>query len=260
MKIFNSLKNNKLNNRYVFIDVFRGVCVLSMIGYHTVWDLVRLFNVKISWFDGFYSTLWQQSICWSFILLSGFCLNFGSKKFKRGFIVFICGAVITTVTYFFMPKDIIIFGILTFIGSAMLFTAFAEPIIKKIPPLCGITVNFIIFILCRTIPKYRYIGIGKFIIYKIQPELYKNYFTTFFGFMFKGFYSADYFPFLPWIFLFLTGYFLYRLLDKKGIIKKWKKSPPRKELFSLCGRYSLWIYMAHQPLIYGILFIIFKII
>lgn len=38
--------------------------MLSMILYHTVWDLVNLFHVSLPWYHSQSAFLWQQSICW----------------------------------------------------------------------------------------------------------------------------------------------------------------------------------------------------
>ena len=38
------------------------------------------------------------------------------------------------VTLVFMPEDRVVFGVLTFLGSAMLLTGVLEPLLKKIPP------------------------------------------------------------------------------------------------------------------------------
>lgn len=245
--------------RYAFLDALRGICLVSMIAYHTMWDLVYIFKVNAPWFKSDYAYIWQQSICWCFIFLSGFCWNFGKKHLKRGLLVFGGGTVITLVTMIAMPEDIIIFGVLTLIGTAMLLMIPLDKLFKKCPPLLCSIISFIIFILCKKVPR-GYIGFGDKVFFNLPEILYRNYFTAFLGFKFKGFVSSDYFPLIPWLFLFIAGYFFFKFLEKKDIIKKWKKTPPKKELFTFIGRNSFWIYMAHQPLVYGILMIIFKII
>ena len=73
--------------RYRLPDTLRGALLLSMIAYHTGWDLVYLFGYRVPWFTASPGYVWQQSICWGFILLSGFCLGLGplqEDKFYRG--------------------------------------------------------------------------------------------------------------------------------------------------------------------------------
>ena len=250
-------RQKKPINRIQFLDALRGICILSMAAYHTMWDCVNIIGVDAPWFNGSFAYIWQQSIGWTFIFLSGFCINLGKKKIKRGITVFICGAVVSIVTYFFMPEDIIIFGVLTLIGTCMLITALTEKTINKIPPAVGMILNFLLFAIFKNISK-GYIGLFNLHLTKLPEWLYSNYFTAFLGMPYSGFRSADYYPLLPWIFLFLTGYFTYKLLESKGISNKMKKTENRRELFTFLGRNSLWIYMIHQHLIYGILYIIFK--
>ena len=75
--------------RYHVLDEIRGLTLISMILYHASWDMVYLFGKNWIWFESTAGYVWQQSICISFILLSGFCWNFGRKKLKRVIILFI---------------------------------------------------------------------------------------------------------------------------------------------------------------------------
>ena len=50
-----------------------------MIAYHACWDLVYLFHADWDWYRGTGAYIWQQSICWTFILLSGFCFSLGRR-------------------------------------------------------------------------------------------------------------------------------------------------------------------------------------
>ena len=63
------------SNRLELLDAIRGITIISMIIFHTLWDLVYIYNVDIDWYKGSYGYLWQQGICWTFILLSGFCFS-----------------------------------------------------------------------------------------------------------------------------------------------------------------------------------------
>mgnify|MGYP002236244870 CR=1 FL=1 len=105
-----------------------------MMLYHACWDMMFLFGIWMDWYIGWPGRLWQQSICWVFILLSGFCVPLGHRTLKRGAQVFAAGALVTVVTLVFMPEDRVVFGVLTFLGSAMLLTGVLEPLLKKIPP------------------------------------------------------------------------------------------------------------------------------
>ena len=54
-------------------DALRGLALLNMLAYHAMYDWVYVFAHASSWYDIWSPGchLWQQYICWSFILLSG---------------------------------------------------------------------------------------------------------------------------------------------------------------------------------------------
>ena len=91
--------------RYRLLDELRGLDLISMMLYHGMWDVVFLFGVAQKWYTGRPGFVWQQSICWVFILLSGFCLPMGHHPFRRGAVVFGAGALVTAVTLLFLPED-----------------------------------------------------------------------------------------------------------------------------------------------------------
>lgn len=125
---------NQTSTRYALLDELRGLDLISMMLYHGTWDAVYLFGVAVPWYAGTPGRLWQQSICWGFILLSGFCLPMGHHPVKRGAVVFGAGALVTAVTLLFMPENVVLFGVLTLLGSAMILTGLLEKALQKVPP------------------------------------------------------------------------------------------------------------------------------
>lgn len=244
----------RLAMRYALLDELRGLDLVNMIAYHACWDLVALFGIKMDWYFGWQGRLWQFCICSVFILLSGFCVPLGRHTLKRGLQIFLGGAVVTAVTLLFMPEDRVIFGVLTFLGSAMLLTALCRAFLEKLPAGWGLLASLALFAVCWPVSS-GHLGIGKWQM-ALPRILYANYFTAFFGFLPDWFYSTDYFPLLPWLFLFWVGYFLHRLVGREQM------GPLRRSVcapMGWLGRRSLVIYLLHQPLIYGILFVIFQI-
>lgn len=236
------------SSRLQLLDLIRGVTIISMVVYHLTWDLVFLYGYRWKWF--YNAQLWQQSICWTFIILSGFCFSLGKKPLKRGLIVFASGLLITLVTVFFMPSSRIIFGILTFIGSSMLLMVPLRRVFEKIPPIIGAAFSFALFLLFKNCHR-GYIGLVGFEIFRIPGFLYKNYLTTFLGFPKAGFFSTDYFPLFPWFFLFICGYFLYRFFEERGLCEK-LLTKGHLPIINFIGRHSLLVYLLHQPIIYGV--------
>ena len=231
------------NKRRHELDTLRGLTLVSMIAYHACWDLVYLFGKDWAWYRSEGAYLWQQSICWTFILLSGYCVSLGRRKYRRGAEVFAAGVLISAVTWVAMPSSRIFFGVLSLLGSAMLITAAVEPWLKKLPPACGLGGSFLLFLFFRGVSG----GTLGFGAVRVPDVLYRSYFTACFGFPPKGFFSTDYFALLPWIFLFWCGFYLYQLHPNGA------KRSVSLPLITAMGRKSLLIYLLHQPLVYGAL-------
>ena len=163
-------------SRYALLDELRGLDLVSMMLYHACWDMMFLFGIWMDWYIGWPGRLWQQSICWVFILLSGFCVPLGHRTLKRGAQVFAAGALVTVVTLVFMPEDRVVFGVLTFLGSAMLLTGVLEPLLKKIPPAAGLAVSAVLFALTYHLDE-RWLGFGGLRL-ALPDAWYANYFAA----------------------------------------------------------------------------------
>lgn len=73
-----------LRRRSGTLDSLRGLTLVSMIAYHACWDLVYLYGMPWDWYRSFWAYAWQQSICCTFILLSGYCWQMGRHPLRRG--------------------------------------------------------------------------------------------------------------------------------------------------------------------------------
>ena len=131
-----------------------------------------------------------------------------------------------------------------------------EKLLLKLRTEIGLAGSFLLFLLFRNV-NTGYLGSGNWNILKLPDGFYENLFTTYLGFPQKGFFSADYFSLLPWFFLFLTGFYLYQLVQKNHMMEKlfsW-----RVPGFDVIGRHSLLIYLLHQPVVFGISWMLFQI-
>ena len=99
---------------------------------------------------------------------------------------------------------------------------------------------------------------GKLLEIELPSFLYANELTAYLGFPKSGFFSADYVPVIPWLFLFFFGYFLYKIFERYGWLKA--LSFVSVKPLEFVGRHALPIYVLHQPVIYGALYLIFKVI
>ncbi len=241
--------------RYGFPDSVRGAALCSMILYHAVWDLSYIFDVGIGWYEETWGYVWQQSICWTFIFLSGFCSELGRRSVKRGLTVLAAGALIWVVTLMFMPQQTIKFGVLTLIGSSMIITAILGKLMGRIRASAGFLCALSLFFITRNV-NGGYLGFERFDIAEIPEWLYRNDMTAYLGFPGPGFSSADYFSVIPWFFLFAAGAFLCLWMKEKDVLAGIPDI--RIPVLDIMGKHSLGIYMIHQPLIYFILTLYFN--
>ena len=237
-------------NRFQLLDTIRGIVLVSMIIYHASWNFVYIYGMDWDWYRSYGAYIWQQSICWTFILLSGFCFSLGRRHLKSGLMVFGGGILVTLVTLLVMPSNRVVFGVLTCIGSCILIVTFAGKWLRKLPCEAGAVLSFLLFLFTKNINN-GYLGfVGKELM-ELPAAWYKNYITTYVGFPFRSFYSTDYFSLFPWLFLFMTGFYLYGIFEKQNLLKK-KFMTKEIMVFSFLGRHSLLIYLLHQPVIYGL--------
>lgn len=241
------IQNKKI--RVPFLDTLRGLMLISMILYHGCWNIVYLYGRRWEWYENSQGAYyWQQSICCTFIFLSGLCFSLGKKKGKNGILIFASGTLVSLVTGIFMPQNMVRFGVLTCIGSCILLTLFWEGLLLRLPPKQSAVFSLLLFIFTRQINR-GYLGIGSHMIKELPKDWYQSLFSAYLGFPPKSFRSTDYFSLFPWLFLFWTGFFTFQALKAT---RAWEMRIMKIKLplVSYMGQHSLFIYLIHQPILY----------
>ncbi|MDO4974646.1 MAG: heparan-alpha-glucosaminide N-acetyltransferase [Eubacteriales bacterium] len=237
------------------VDALRGTAVLSMVLFHFCYDVFMILGRDPGWYERRPVSLWQQSICWSFILISGYVWRWGKRHaLRRGLLLNACGALVSLVTWLAVPEEAVWFGVLTFLGCAVLLLAAMDTLLDRQAPAVGLAVSALLFLLLRHVAE-GWIGLGALQL-RLPEALYTCKVLTPLGFPGPAFRSGDYFPLLPWFCLYLCGYFLQPLLLRSA---RWRKLATRRcAPLGWIGRRSLWIYMLHQPLCMGLAWLLFR--
>jgi len=89
----------------------------------------------------------------------------------------------------------------------------------------------------------------------LLESYFKNLFFFILGFK-TGHSAGDHWAVIPWMFLFMAGTFLGRYF-KEGKAPKWMEKNPIPPL-AFIGRKTLIIYLVHQPIIYGALYLLYN--
>lgn len=241
--------------RYHLLDFIRGICILLVVGYHILFDLSEVFGGAYPFFRSTAMTNFRHCFVGTLVILAGISCSFTRSNIKRGIKILFWGMVITGVTTFLMPSQQITFGILHFFGTAMLLYGVLEKPIGKIPTIPGLLLNIILLLVTWNI--YRGIlGIPGWLTLEL-PEIGHHFPLFVLGFR-TGHSSGDYYPLMPWLFLFFIGVFLGRYFKAGSVPAVFRKNPI--PVLATIGRNTLWIYLIHQPVVYGLLYLWFTLL
>lgn len=243
------MSSNK--KRIEILDELRGFAIIAMIIHHFFLDVGNI--LYQDWGYEIFSKLCiVQPVFWTiFIVISGICTRLSRNPIKRGVIVFLSGMAVTLVTAVIMPAinihgAEIYFGILHFMGIAMIITGLAMPLIEKTDVILGM-------IICAVLFAFTY-GINNSTLCFGLIELPKASTNILMpiGIYNDSFKSADYFSVFPWIFMFLMGAFIGKYA-KEDRFPGWTYKK-RVKAFAFVGRNSLWFYLGHQAVLYALLY------
>lgn len=244
--------------RVEILDELRGLIVLLMIFYHAIYDLVFVFRaVDPALFQSRFMRWLQLFVACGFIVIAGIMCRYSRNNLRRGAKTFLAGMLVTAVTAAVIPSQLILFGILHFLGICMMLYPLAEPVVRRLHPIAGILACLALFAFTNNIGSGR-LGFGSLTLVRLPQSLYELGFLFPLGIHPRFFSSADYYPLLPWIFIFGLGCFLggYFYNGEAPDFCYRPHCPP----LALVGRHALLIYLLHQPVAYGITWAIAKLL
>lgn len=228
----------ELPKRIKLIDAVRGLCVVLMVIHHLLYDLVIFLEAPPLLFTNPIFDVLHYFFAGMFIFLSGISSRFSRSNVKRGLKVIAAALVITVVTVFLeMP---IYFGILHFLGFCMVFYGLTNKFWDRLPAWLA-PVLYIALLAASA-------------VWVDKTGFVQAKWLWMFGFKYDGFYSADYFPILPWIFVFLLGTWAGKYIREGFLPDRFYTLdvPP----LSAIGRRAFIIYLLHQPVLYGLVMLI----
>lgn len=244
------------NNRINIIDELRGVMIILVAVYHIIYDLVNIFNVRALGKAYEAAVVLQPVLPFVFILISGISFNLSRNNIRRGIFIGAVALIISLITRIAVPEYVIVFGVLHFLAVMHIGFGILKPLIDRIPPAFGAVICVVCAVLfdftCKI--QHGYLGVEGIFTVTMPEYLYETNRLMVLGFHTPGFISSDYNPIFPWIFVFIIGIFLGKYVHR---LPQALKKPHIRPL-AFIGRHTLIIYIVHQPVIYGILWLILK--
>jgi len=241
------------HRRIHFMDELRGFAVLCMVFYHAFFTLAYLYDQQwgLALFNFFMPA--EPFFAGLFIFISGISSDLSHSNLKRGLKLLGVALAVTLVTVLFVPTEAIYFGILHFLAVCMILFGLTKSFFNKIPFWWGMAGCVLLYVLTKGISG-GYLGFGSGFALQLPSVLYTTDWLVPLGIYDRWFTSSDYFPLLPWAFVFLAGTFFGRFAAAEKFPKFTYKShmPP----LSFMGRHALIIYIVHQPVITGVAWLV----
>ncbi len=226
--------------RIDIIDALRGFAVILMVIHHLLYDLWTFLGAPEWMFHNPVFDFLHFVFAGLFIFLSGLSSQFSRSNIKRGLIVFAIAVAMTIVTSLPFVGMPIRFGVLHLLGFCMVFYGLTRKVWDKIPRAAAPFIYIVLLVGSALATN----------LIRIDAS-----YLWMFGWLQPGFYSADYFPIFPWVFVFLLGTWAgFYVIEHK--LPKWFYEK-RIAFFPAVGKKALIIYILHQPVLYGIVMAIY---
>lgn len=215
--------------RASYLDSLRGLAVVWMVIFHTAYDLRMFRYIDWDFSQGFWYAF-PRVIAFTFLFCVGIAMTYGhSPKVnwkamrERTFRLGGAAVIISVVTYFLFPQQWIFFGTLHCILAGSLLGALVVNHRKLVRTLL-VLILFLQYIA----------GFG---ISWVSSIVRKP--------------SMDFIPIYPWFWAILAGIALAPYLSRIKLLNNMKAIP----FLAFLGRHSLKIYLLHQPIIFGLIWL-----
>ena len=229
--------------RFALIDAVRGLAIIGVVIYHLVWDL-RFY--QFTSYDPVFDPFWlglAKVLLASFLLLAGVSLVLAHKEqiywraFWRRFLILAGAALAVSVgTYFVFSDGFVYFGIL---HALALFSLLGVFFVRA-----NIWLALVLAIF--------FLGAS----FVFQSAAFNPKYLTWIGFWTVEPYTQDLVPMFPGFGFVLMGIVLMRsvLAWRAGTkVVSWQNDRGWFRFLVKAGRWSLIIYLVHQPVLFGVL-------
>jgi uncharacterized membrane protein len=225
------------------IDFLRGLSIILMVFYHALYDLSEmggiraLLGVSIDLSRPFWTTA-QYFFAGLFVVLSGTSSTLSRNNARRALKILAVAILVTAATFVFDSRSAVYFGILHCLAVSILIYGLT---LEKSGPSACVGAAAVVFGLSA----------ARVLLTRNVPVRFDWLLP--FGVHSPAFSSFDYFPLLPWLGVFFIG----AALGKSMYARRRSLIPVRLPMtfINAAGRHSLLIYIVHQPILMGLLYL-----
>ncbi len=226
------------NQRLQWVDALRGLAIVLMVVFHFCYDLTYYRLVSFDFYNDPFWLHFRTLILGLFLFVAGVSIWLANHKKLKWFLISqrlllisASALLISVVTWFQFGERYVYFGVLHFIAVSSLL---ALLFIRLYWPTLIMAVLFLFLgqVELDWFDSSRWHHVIGLMTYKPSTE--------------------DYVPLLPWFGVVLLGVFFIQFIDRHGIHISLKPSIFLKA-FSVIGKYSLIIYLLHQPVLFSLL-------
>ncbi len=229
--------------RFAAIDAIRGAAIVAMVIYHGGFDLSvrRLIPVDVVSDPGW--TVLARLTAGTFLMLVGWSLVLATRNgfrprpyLRRLGIIVGAALLVTVVTWWAEPQSFVFFGILHEIALASVLALpflWLPTVVAALAAAVVIALPFVYSSPLFDWPPLWWVGLPT------TPPL-----------------TVDYVPVFPWFGVVLAGLVLGRLFLAYSLdtpFARWRPTERFGKALTWAGRWSLAIYLIHQPVFYGLL-------
>ena len=249
--------------RIALLDELRGFCVLCMIFYHAFIFMYDQYGIQFGYDAYTFFLPVQPYVSCMFIFICGICCHLSHSNLKRGLKLATFALALNFASIVVLPKlgfsdTQIWWGILDFFTVAILSFALLDKPIRKTPWFLGLILMIFAFWLFRFWLSAGTISLYGNAAWTLPEKAFEQKWLFPIGIQYPGFYSADYFPLIPYIFVFYMGAFLGEPVSN-GKVPDFAY-PVHSKALSWLGKHCFAIYLLELPIIFLILELITWII
>lgn len=242
-------------NRFDRIDALRGFAMVWMTIFHFCFDLNAFGFIIQNFYEDSFWTVQRNVIVSLFLFCAGLSQALAIEQrlswerfWKRWRQVAGAALLVTAASYFTYPESFIYFGVLHAIAIMLILMRLTYRLNY------GLWILGAVFISMKFVVPYLFAGAGLWL------DIFNHPFLNWLGIISYKPRTEDYVPLIPWLGVMWLGLATGKFLLRNRIELLARPLPNPLQGLAFMGRYSLSYYLIHQPVLYGLVMLVRKII